>query len=90
MYNIMYQKATRLTNLALTKAVFQLLCLEKHTPNMQPKSDIFCQIIFSILNCSLPYSETVKRHVISSSVSHLCKPANSVIHLNTLQNIHTF
>ena len=63
-YNTMYLSETRLVNLVLTKAVFQLLCLEMHTPNVWFSGDIFFQKTFSNWCDTLPHSETVKRHVI--------------------------
>ena len=35
--NIIYLNIIKLANFVLTKAVFQLLCLEVHTPNMWPR-----------------------------------------------------
>ena len=75
----MYLSATRLANLALTKAVFQLLSLEVHTLNMRPRCDVFFQFTFSNLNGTLSYSETVKRHVISLTANRVYKLAVSKI-----------
>lgn len=40
-YKVMYLSANRFANLALTKAVLQLLFLEVHSLNMRPRGDIF-------------------------------------------------
>ena len=65
----MYLSETRLTNLVLTKAVFQLLRLEKHTPRMQPRGVMFSEITFTNLSGTLLHNETIKGHVISYLVS---------------------
>lgn len=49
---------TRLEYLVLTNAVFHLLHLQVHSSNMQLRSDIFFQIIFSNLSGPLLHGET--------------------------------
>ena len=67
----MYLSAITLANLVLTKAVFQMLRLQVHTPSITPKSDILFQITFSNLSGALLHTETVKGHVISFLVSRV-------------------
>ena len=68
----MYISATRLVNLGLRKAFFQLLRMQMHTPYVRARYDILFQIRFCKFSV-LPHSQTTCSKVKACNLKD-CKP----------------